>query len=162
MNSEIFNNRLFYYTLIHDLLDKKINPWDFREKFWEQRNNDLDKNNESGYSDNYIIKTEILKGPEKYFQEDYFDRLLGNAWTKNCLEILKEYEQAANDLDIKSEWFFMGIWDLVDEYVREYYPSDREEFDPNEDTDEETLLKVVQASYDVLTRNKDRWMNIEK
>lgn len=151
MISEIYKNAELYYNFMNDFLQRKINSWEFRTEYLSQRHEDLDKNKTSGYSDYYLHK--ILWGNEKKFEEEYSNIL----YEKGKL-MLKEYEQGAKDLDIKGEIFFMGIWDFIDIPIIEFYPSDREGFDPKFDIDEKMLKEIVQAAFDVLERNKDRWM----
>lgn len=155
MISEIYKNRMLYYNFMKDFLDGKIIPWEFRKKYWHQRNGDLDINKESGYRDYYLSK--VFLGNEKIFEEEYADFLYQKSRTNECLNILQEYEKGANELNIVGEDFFMGIWNFIDEYVREYYPSDNDGFDPASDVDEQTLTKIIRAVFDVLERNKDRW-----
>jgi hypothetical protein len=157
MISSAYKNSQIYYNAIKELLENKINEWEFRQKYWHQRNKDLDSNKKSGYSDSYTNKIISLCGKEKEFEEKYSDPLYEKAWSHNCLEVLKNYEKGANELGINGERFFIGIWYFMDEYVREYYPSNDEGFDPKLNVDEKTLREKIHAAFDVLERNKDRW-----
>ncbi|CAL7961113.1 hypothetical protein MIDIC_240074 [Alphaproteobacteria bacterium] len=158
MISAIYGNSVLYYNMMKNFLSEKINAWEFRQKYWRQRNEDLDKNKASGYSDGYSDKIKNLKGKEKIFEEEYSDLLYRKAWSDSCSDILIQYERGIKELDIKGEMVFMGIWHFIDEYIREYAPSDSAYFDPEMDVDEKTLRNRVQAVFGVLERNKDRWM----
>lgn len=155
MISEIYKNRVLYYNLMKDFLQKKISPWEFRKKYWHQRNEDLDENRLSGYRDYYLDR--VLLGDGKKFQEKYCQLLY-----EKGISVLKEYEKGAKELNIKGESFFMGLWNFIDYPVKDYYPSDDEGFDPQFDVDEQTLTEIIQAVFDVLEHNKDRWMNEEQ
>ena len=156
-NKELFEKNI---SLLHQL-EEQINALEFSRKYWQQRDKDLDKNKASGYSDNYGNKIQQLIGFEKKFREKCYNYLYENAWSSNCLNILKEYEQGAKDLNIRGEMFFMGIWNFIDEYIREYTPSDAVYFNPEMDVDEKTLREKIQAAFDILERNKERWRNEE-
>lgn len=151
MISEIYKNRMIYYNLMVNFLKEKISAWEFKKRYWNQRDKDLDQNNFSGYSDYYVNRT--LLGSNKLFEEKYIELL-----KEKGVSGLKEYEKGAQELDIKGEMVFMGMWYFIDEYVREYYPSDDEGFDPAFNIDEQMLEKIIQEVFDVLERNKDRWM----
>lgn len=155
MVDECYKNKLFYYNLMQDFLNNKNSAWGLRERYLSQRNEDLDQNIITGYSDYYLNR--VLFGKEKIFDEEYADLLYRKALKDNWFDILKEYEKGAKELDIKGELFFMGIWNFIDEYIREYHPSDDEGFDPVFNFDEQTLTKIIQAAFDVLVRNKERW-----
>lgn len=154
MIDEVYKNGELYYNFMKDLLQGKISPWEFRKKYWNQRSKDIDQNTLSGYSDYYLNR--ILLGKDKIFEKEYADYLY-----EKGSEELKRYEEGARKLNINGEMFFMGLWNYIDDYVREYYPSSDEAFDPKFDVDEKTLIKIIQVVYDVLERNKDRWV-IEK
>ena len=161
INDECYDNGRFYYEIIKEFLEGRKTALKLQTEYWEQRGVDLEKNREKGYTNEYYDKIiENLKGAEKEFKEKYSNKLYEKAWNKEWREVLAEYEEAANRLDIKGERFFMGIWNFIDEYVREYYPSDDEHFDPEGeyDIDEEELEEKLRAAYEVLERNKERWM----
>jgi hypothetical protein len=151
MISEIYKNSELYYSFLKEFLHKKISAWEFRTRYWDQRDEDIDQNRINGYRDYYLDR--ILWGDEKIFEEKYADSLY-----EQGLKELKRYEEGARQLNINGELFFMGLWNYIDDYVREYYPSDDEAFDPKSDVDEKKLTKIIQAVFDVLERNKDRWM----
>lgn len=161
MISEIYKNRELYYNMMKDFLNKKIYAIAFKGQYWKQRDIDIDENTRNGYSNHYKNKIKNLIKNEKIFKENFFNILYEEAWADNCLNILKEYEQGAKELGIKGELFFMGIWNFIDEYIREYVPGNSVYFDSEMDVDENTLREKIQAVFDVLERNKDRWM-IEK
>ena len=145
-NKELFEEKNI--NLLHQL-EEQINALEFSRKYWQQRDKDLDKNTISGYSDYYLNR--VLFGKDKNFEE-YCDLLIDKGRS-----VLKEYEKGAQSLDIKGEMFFMGIWDYIDYPVKDYFPSDNEGFDPKFDVDERTLIEIIQAVFDVLERNKERW-----
>lgn len=154
MISEIYKNGELYYNFMKDFLQKKISPWEFRTVYWNQRDKDIDQNRISGYRDYYLSR--VLQGNEKKFKEEFCQLLHDKG-----ISALEEYENGAKSLDIKDEMFFMGIWNFIDYPVNDYYPSDDEAFDSLSDIDEKTLTEIIQAVFDVLERNKDRWV-IEK
>lgn len=156
MINETYNNRMLYYNFMKNFLEGKITAWNFRVQYWDQRHHDLSENKISGYADNYEQKIENLIDKDRIFKQ-YTDDLYEKGLAK-----LDEYEKAAEKLNIKGELFFMGMWYFIDDYIREYYPSDKEGFDPKFDVDEETLTKIIHAVFDVLERNKDRWEYNEK
>ena len=120
---------------------------------------DLDLNDPKGYTQEYYESMlNNLDGAYKEFEENYRNQLYEHSWSSDCLEVLKEYEIGANKLDIKGEMFFMGIYSFIDEYIREYYPSYRVGFDPVLNINEKMLKEKIKAAYEVLERNKDRWM----
>lgn len=143
---------MLYYNFMKDFLDGKIIPWEFREKYWNQRCNDIDINRESGYRDYYLDR--VLFGNEKIFEEKYTDVLY-----EQGLKELRRYEEGARELKINGELFFMGLWNYIDCPVKDYHPSDDEGFDPRFNIDEQTLTKIIRAVFDVLETNKERWEN---
>jgi hypothetical protein len=154
-----YDNRILYCQLMHDFLCKKITAWNFRSAYLSQRHSDLDANDPKGHTQEYYEETiKNLKGAYKEFRENYRNKLYEKAWSLDCLEVLKEYEVGARKLDIKGEMFFMGIYSFIDEYVREYYPSYRVGFDPVLNINEKMLKEKIKAAYEVLERNKDRWI----
>lgn len=154
MSNEIYKNRILYYNFMKDFLEGDISPWKFKKKYWSQRNEDLDEDQKNE-------KIKILNDNEKKFNEQYSN--LGFLYDNNKgNEVLKEYEQGAKKLNISGEIFFDGIFEFIDLYVKDYYPSDDEGFDPIWNIDEQTLAKRIQMAFDVLERNKDRWMIEEK
>lgn len=153
MISEIYNNKLLYYNMMNNFLHGKITAWNFRQQYWSQRHNDLNQEEKNGYTyERYKNKIQNLINNEKKFKKEYVDILYEKGSTK-----LGEYEKGAKELNIKGELFFMGLWNFIDDYVREYYPSDNEGFDPVSDVDEQKLTKIIQVVFDVLERNKERW-----
>lgn len=153
MSNEIYRNRIFYYNLMKDFLKGNISPWTFKKQYWSQRNKDLDEDQKNK-------KIKKLNDNEKIFDEQYsslgflYDNSKGN-------EVLKEYEQGAKKFNISGEIFFDGIFEFMDLYVKDYYPSDDEGFDLVWNVDEQTLTKRIQMAFDVLERNKERWENDE-
>jgi hypothetical protein len=154
MIGEIYNNRKFYYEIIKEFLEGKKTALELQTEYWEQRDKDLDVDSKNGYYE-YEANYE---GNEKQFEKENKEKLYFSAWSKEWREVLAEYEEAANRLEIKGELFFKGIWNFIDEYVREYNPSDASFFNPEEDVDEEELEEKLRAAYEVLERNKERWM----
>jgi uncharacterized protein YyaL (SSP411 family) len=153
MNSEIYENKALYYNFMKDFLQKRMNSWEFRTKYLGQRSRDSDQDKKNGYTyEKYEEELKNLTENEKKFEKEYYDVL-----NYEGMSVLKEYEKGAKILDIKGEMFFMGIWNYVDCPIIEHYPSDREGFDSKEDIDEQTLTEIIQAAFDVLERNKDRW-----
>ena len=53
-----------------------------------------------------------LKDKEKQFKLVYRNKLYKSAWSYNCLEMLKEYEEGAKKLDIKGENVFHGYMEF--------------------------------------------------
>lgn len=131
-------------------LEDQINALEFSRKYWSQRDKDLDKNKANGYRDYYLNKT--LLGNDRLFEEQYKESL-----QEKGVSFLKEYEEGAKKLSIEGEMFFMGMWYFIDNYVREYTPSDAAYFNSETDIDEQTLTKTIKAVVDVLERNKERW-----
>ena len=157
MINTIYKNSILYYQWMRELLEKKITPLDFDKKWHSQRGKDIDENRNSGYTDYYLNKR-VLKGKEKEFKEKYSAYLYTKHWKSDWKDGLLVFEEGGQKLDIKTEQFFMGIWRFLDPYVREYYPSDSEIFDPKEDVGEEELLDKVGFCVEILDRNKERWM----
>lgn len=155
MLDEIYKNGELYYNFMKDFLQRKITPWEFRTKYSNQRCKDLDQDKNKGYTfEKYEEKLRNLSLNEKKFKDEYFDLL-----NYEGMSILKDYEEGAKVLDIQGELFFMGIWNFLDCPIIEFYPSENEGFDPKVDTDEQTLTKIVHAAFNVLERNKDRWVS---
>ncbi len=153
MIGETYKNRLFYYKMMKDFIENKISAWELRKQYLSQRNIDLDKDQKNGYTYEAYQKNILnLKSKEKLFKEEYVDLLY-----EKGSEALKKYEQGSNELDIKGELFFKGIWNFIDCYVIDYYPSDDEGFDPMFNVDEQTLAQRIRVAFDVLERNKERW-----
>lgn len=152
MIDEIYKNRMLYYNLMKNFLKNKITAWKFRTKYWNQRDKDLDENKKNGYNDYYLNR--VLVENSERFQKEYEDPLY-----EQGLVGLKKYEQGANELNIKGELFFMGIWNYLDCFIKDYYPSQDEGFDPGFNIDEKTLTEIIHAAFDILKRNKKRWIN---
>lgn len=153
MIDEVYKNRMVYYNAMKDLLSGEISPLKFREKYWGQRFKDLNENDNKGYTNEiYEKKLNNLMSNEKRFKNEYFDVLFEEGSLK-----LEDYEKGANELDMRGELFFIGIWNFIDCYVKDYYPSDDEGFDPIWNVDEQTLTERIQKAFDVLERNKERW-----
>ena len=156
MIGESYKKRLFYYKIMKNFISEKINAWQFRQKFWAQRSNDVHEDSKTGYTDFYLNRK--LEGNIKTFEKEYSDPLYNSIWTNQTSVFLKKYEEGAIKYNIKGEMFFMGLYTFVDPYIREYYPSNKEGFDPKENVNEETLKEKIQDVYNVLKRNEDRWM----
>lgn len=157
MMSQVYKNRVAYYNFMKDFIKGKITPWEFREQYWNQRNKDVSEDNERNRNDEYNNKTRSLSEGEEIFEKQYssnldflYDNVRGN-------EVLREYEQEAKRLNVSGQIFFCGIFEFLDLYVKDYYPSDDEGFDPVWNVDEQTLTKRIQMAFDVLERNKERW-----
>jgi len=153
---KLSNNNIFEGENIDLLSDieEKINALEFSRKYSEQRNKDLNEDKKRGYTYE-VYKNEIknLKDDEKIFERNYSHLLHAKGSA-----VLGEYEQGLKALNIKGEIFFMDIFNFIDIDVLEYVPSDAEGFNPEFDTDEKTLRRRIQLAFDILERNKDRWM----
>lgn len=151
-----FQNKALFETkdihLLHDL-EEIINASEFSAKYGKQKRKDRDENTIKGYYKTYEERMKNLKENEKIFKDKYSLLLYEEGST-----VLPQYEQALKDFDIKGEIFFIDIQMFIEIYISEYTPSDAPYFNPNTDTDEETLRRRVQLAFDVLERHKDRWM----
>ena len=160
MISADYRNRMFYYKIISNYLTGKIDAQIFRETFWTQRSKDIKTNIKNGYFDYYSNKQ--LANNENKFENEYGYPLRNSVWSDENIIYLNKYEQGVLKYNIKGETFFSNIYSFIDPYIREYYPSDSEDFDPKESVDEKTLKKVIKAAYEVLEKHKDRWLDIEE
>ena len=154
MIGSVYESRQFYYNFIQKFLKGNITALNLQKRYFEQRHIDLGNDKKNGY----YGYSPILNEEEKEFKEQYKKKLYEEVWSPNYLEILKEYEEGAEKLNISGEVFFMGIWNFIDEYVRDYNPSDAEYFNPKQDIGEKELEEKLGAAYEVLERNKERWL----
>lgn len=153
MINETYKNSSLYYFMMDDFLQEKISPDEFQTKYLNQRDKDFDQDEKNGYTyEKYKEKLKNLPQNEKEFKDKYCDVLY-----EKGMSTLDQYEKGAKSLNVKGEIFFMGIWNYLDCHIIQFYPSNEEGFDPRFDTDEQTLIKIVQAAFGVLERNKDRW-----
>lgn len=155
MLDTVYKNSVSYYQLMTNLFEGKISEVEFQDLYSSHRHNNLNEKDENGKNGHYEYKPD-LNQIEQQFKDQYYDIL----FEKNCLEALLIYEQAAKELNITGWLFFMGIWYFIDEYVREYCPSEHENFEIGMNVDEQELREKLWAAYVVLGRNQDRWLDV--
>lgn len=181
ITNAIFENRLFYYHLMKDFLDHKINTYHFKNKFMHQRNKDIEINALSDFSEYYENRN--LSENEKKFVEEYSDKLYSYNPTNNVNIILDEYVIGAKKYRINGPLFFDAIFSDLFVNIRDFWPRNlkeaetagwqstmdefgfaelsEEEYKNEYCIDEEQLRKKVQEKFKILEENKEIWM-IEK
>jgi hypothetical protein len=174
--STIYENRLYYYELMKDFLEGRIKAYLFRKQFWHQRNKDLDDDKKKGFYEYVEQYTE----KEQKFTKEYFDQLYCYSPTDDVSKILCDYVKGAEKYQIKGYLFFIGIYDDLSVNIRDFYPRNvkearaagwdfssdelgfpeftEEEYKKEYCIDEKELRKKVQEKFDILEKNKDKWM----
>ena len=140
-----------------DYLDGKITPWEFREKYIDQRHKDLDDWEKDGHTDEYYEKeVENLSENEKKFRDEYAGLLWGHIEGISGDKALKIYEEGIEKYDIKGGQILDDVYNFMEWHINDYYPSDKEGFDKY-NTNEKELYERVKLAYDALKRHKKRW-----
>jgi hypothetical protein len=168
-----YKNRMWYYNLMKDFLDGKINAFTFMEEFLWQRHRDITEDKESGFSDYY--RSQPWNESERVFMEYYSDKLYNHEPNEGIAKLLQEYAQGARKCGIKGWMFFSGIHGELFVDTRDFYPRNRkeakiagwdnsfiklseEEYAADYSIDETELRRRVLEKYNFLTENKDLWM----
>ena len=152
-----YRSRFYNYQIMKDYLDGKITPWEFREKYIDQRHKDLDDWEKDGHTDEDFKKeVESLSENEKKFRDEYAGALWGNIEGISGGQALKIYEEGIEKYDIKGGGILYDIYNFMEWHINDYYPSDREGFDKY-NTNEKELYERVKLAYDALKRHKKRW-----